>query len=446
MGLNREFINENPYLISKCAVVAFHSGEAAAFSQYLDMLYKKLPEISGTHPDLVETAAFIGGLDFRMPMKQCVKQAAAMMPLTSFASRDNAQTSTITQNLPFFHRSMRDFSEYYELKEGDLKEFRDAYGVMIGREFPIMEQALIAGIYYERGALLHAVRYAAPGYMSCDHGEMHPETIFLSGMILSATLYAMGASQEAGGIMERMEDYIERKAQFLRPNFRALQTERAIRDGNADAAKEWLAVYASRSSRLPLYQMCRHFATLRSYMALKEYAAAVKFGARLQTLATEYKRPLDQIESGLLTALALWHNSEKNNALKQLKRALHAAMPYGFTQLFINEGEEALPLLLELKKSADKPAGWMRFADRLADSIYKKHDLHPAGETMPRLSEQQRAMLLYLSKGMSYNEIAEAAGLGRGTVKSHVLLVYKRLGVRNAREAVVKAKMLGLLE
>ena len=86
-----------------------------------------------------------------------------------------------------------------------------------------------------------------------------------------------------------------------------------------------------------------------------------------------------------------------------------------------------------------------RFVDRLINDIYRKHKLKPAEEKMPGLSEQQRAMLPYLSKGMTYNEIA-AAGLGRGTVKSHVLLVYKRLGVHNAQEAVVKAKMLGLLE
>ena len=172
------------------------------------------------------------------------------------------------------------------------------------------------------------------------------------------TLYAMGASQEADGIMERTGDFIERKAQFLRPNFKALQTERAIGEGNTDAAREWLTVYANRSSRLPFYQLCRHFATLRSYIAVKEYAAAA-FGMWLQILAVEYRRPLDHIESGLLTAIALWHNGEKNK---------------------------------------------------------------------------------------SVNEIADAAGLGRGTVKSHVLLAYKRLGVHSAQEAVVKAKMLGLLE
>jgi LuxR family maltose regulon positive regulatory protein len=74
-----------------------------------------------------------------------------------------------------------------------------------------------------------------------------------------------------------------------------------------------------------------------------------------------------------------------------------------------------------------------------------KYNFKPVEEKKLRLSKQQRAMLEYLSKGMTYNEIAAATGLGHGTVKYHVLLTYKKLGVHNAEEAVLKARMLGLL-
>jgi ATP/maltotriose-dependent transcriptional regulator MalT len=58
----------------------------------------------------------------------------------------------------------------------------------------------------------------------------------------------------------------------------------------------------------------------------------------------------------------------------------------------------------------------------------------------------RRKMLEYLNKGMSYNEIADKTGIARGTVKRHILLLYKQLGVNSGEEAVIKAKMLGLLE
>jgi LuxR family maltose regulon positive regulatory protein len=163
-------------------------------------------------------------------------------------------------------------------------------------------------------------------------------------------------------------------------------------------------------------------------------------------LAADYKRPLDRIESGLLTAMAVWRGGEKNKSLKQLQQALHLAEPYGFTQLFVNEGQELLPLLWDLRKSKGRAAACARFADRLIEGICAKHDLKPAEGKTPGLSERQMIMLQYLSKGMTYGEIADAAGLGRGTVKSHVLLVYKRLEARNAHEAVMKGRALGLLE
>jgi len=318
-----------------------------------------------------------------------------------------------------------------------------------------METSIYAGIYYERGELIEAAHHALIGWRACEN-DMHPETVFCAHMIFSAVLYAMGASRDADRIMVRMGDFIERKALFLRPNFKALQTERLIRvrGGDTDAAREWLAVYANRSSRLPFYQMCRHFTTLRAFIALEDYAAAVTFGERLLTLATEYNRPLDQIESGLLIAIALWQSNEKDKAIRQLEQAVSIAMPYDFTQLFINEGNDVLPLLFELRRKANKPAGLTHFIDRLMLDVYealsgiinRNTKPKPTNEKIPSLTARQREMLLYLSKGMTYREIAGVTKTAHAAAKANVLRMYKRLGVNNAQEALVRAKMLGLLE
>ena len=116
-------------------------------------------------------------------------------------------------------------------------------------------------------------------------------------------------------------------------------------------------------------------------------------------LASEYNRPLDQIESGLLTAIALWRNGEKSEATRQLKQAVNTAMPYGFTQLFINEGNDVMPLLDELREKADESTGLAHFTDRLTQDIYKtlsesinrKNKPKSANETKPRLTTRQRA-------------------------------------------------------
>jgi LuxR family maltose regulon positive regulatory protein len=312
-----------------------------------------------------------------------------------------------------------------------------------------MERALFAGIYYERGQLMDAVHHALIGKEACLEG-IHPETRFSANMILAAILYAMGDFRDAGNVMAQTEVFIGEKARFLYPNFKALQTQRVIRSDNKEAAQkqaqDWLAVYANSAQRLPFYQICRHFTSLRSYIALEDYKAAVDFGRRIQQLAADYKRPLDRIESTILTAIALWEKGDKYNAASEMEQALLIAKPYGFIQLFINEGKEILPLLWMIRKKTDIDSQLAQLIDTLTHRISGFDEERKEPEQAPHLSVMRRKMLEYLNKGMSYNEIADETGIVRGTVKRHILLLYKQLGVNSGEEAVIKAKMLGLLE
>ena len=446
IDLPSDFINKNPYLISECLFMDYLNGNTKDFLKHEDILYKMIPGIMKNFPEHMETVVFESALDFRIPLNEYIKQIEPALP--SFKKTKNdavAHTNTITQNLPFFHRSMRDYSEYYELKPADIKRIRNTFGMMIGRDYEIMEQLIYAGLYYEKGNLLDALRHAINGYNAYKE-DMNLETFFCVHTHLAYVLYAMGSMHEADKIMILMKDYIERNAQFLKANFKALQTERSIRNGDIDSAKEWLTVYACRTKHLPFYQICRHFTTMRSYIATGDFAAAAAFGRQLHTLAVEYNRPLDQIESGILTAIALFHNGKKSDAVKQFMQAVKTAAPYGYIQLFINEGKEVLPLLWEFKKSMDKNKGLLSFTDKLISEIYKRYNFTPKEEKTPKLPPQQLTMLSYLNKGLTYSEIAKETGIERSTVKYHVLQMYKRLNVHDAKEAIVKAKHLRLIE
>ena len=439
-----EFIEENPYLICKRLIMDCYDGNVRMFSLYTDMIYKMMPEIARKYPNLLEGVMFIGALDFRVPLREYIMKVSKILPqANNTPAAGEPNTQTITQNLPIFHRSMRDFSEYHELRHDELGLLRNTFGVIIGRDYQVMEQLIIAGICYEKGLLLRAASHALSGYLAID-GDMQSETVFSAHMMLSEVLYALGASGESDRIMGSMGEYIEQKAQYLQANYNAMHTRRLIRGGCADAARQWLSINASRASRLPFYQICRHFTTLRSYIALGDHKAAIDFGERLQTLAYEYNRPLDQIESGLLTAIALWRNGNAKKAVRKLSDVISIAAPYGFSQLFINEGEEALPVLWELRKAALAECN-AQFVEKIIQSVYVKCNMPPADESNAKLTAQQSAILPYLSKGLTYNEIGDALGIGRDTVKTHIRHLYRRLGVHNAQEAVLKAKMLGLL-
>jgi LuxR family maltose regulon positive regulatory protein len=442
-GFATEFIAENPYLALICSMATHSVGEAKEHLFYIDIMRRMLPKIAVQNPDLAEIIKIHCASDFRMSMIEYCKWIESMMPSDVQSAR--AKISTITMLMPLFHKATRDFSEFCELKEEDLKLLDKTLGAMIGDDFKVIRQTLFAGICYEKGKLLDAAHHALNGYQSED--EVHPEIRFCTNMILASTLYAMGAFKKVDEIMAQTKAYLKENAHFLISNFKALQTEYAIRNDNTNAAKEWLDIYTSHAKQLPFRQIRMHFTTLRSYIALKNFKAAIKLGCRMQTLATEYNRPLDKIESKILTAIALWHSDkggEKTKAAKQMTEALKIAKPYGFVQLFVNEDKEILPLLWLMREKANMDSGLKQFAEEIADKICDKHNLKPDNKQQPHLSTMRRKILEYLNSGMSYNQIAQEANIAYATVKVHIFELCKQLNVNSAEEAVIKAKMLGL--
>jgi DNA-binding NarL/FixJ family response regulator len=63
-----------------------------------------------------------------------------------------------------------------------------------------------------------------------------------------------------------------------------------------------------------------------------------------------------------------------------------------------------------------------------------------AAADAPVLTDRQRDVVRLLALGQSNKEIARALGITEGTVKVHLLSVFRALGVRNRTQAVLSAK------
>ncbi len=61
------------------------------------------------------------------------------------------------------------------------------------------------------------------------------------------------------------------------------------------------------------------------------------------------------------------------------------------------------------------------------------------------LSPKELEVLGVLAEGLTYDEIAASMVIGKATVKTHLVHIYSKLGVRNREQAVARALSLGLL-
>lgn len=156
---------------------------------------------------------------------------------------------------------------------------------------------------------------------------------------------------------------------------------------------KWLeCYYVTDTGHIEFFRSFQHFTTARDYAALGDTEKALHSLLLLQEIGKNLNRPLDWCETGTILA-----------ALYRVSEVLLAAHSFGSSHKGYMTGVDS-------KK--DKPV---------------------------RLSKQQTHMLELLALGYKYTEISKRTGLSIPTIKSHTSRAYRKLGVNNAMDAVLKA-------
>ena len=156
-------------------------------------------------------------------------------------------------------------------------------------------------------------------------------------------------------------------------------------------------------------------------------------------------------------ALALWRMSEKEKALEVLEKSLLMARPQGLVRSFVNRG----PLMAEpihalfSKQPRDQYLKTLMeaFGNMTSSSVLVGNAIENSSQTVSSsessavasLTNRELDVLELLHKRLTNKEIAEKLNISPITVKSHSVQLYRKLDVHGRRQAVEKAKDLGLL-
>lgn len=111
---------------------------------------------------------------------------------------------------------------------------------------------------------------------------------------------------------------------------------------------------------------------------------------------------------------------------------------------FLLKDVEVGPLVAAIRRVAAGGDAFGALPSERIVSALRQRGGEPMG-TAPALTRRERQILGLMSAGLSNPDIAEALGIGHGTVKNHVSVVLEKLGVSDRTRAVLKAVQMGLI-
>ncbi|WP_066685685.1 LuxR C-terminal-related transcriptional regulator [Christensenella intestinihominis] len=446
-----EAYQKYPYLNISAVWYYYLTGYADKMQEALDRLYGSLKRIALRYPEFLELTILVCTLDPRRKFMDMIRQYGKLPPVK--IRHGGQQGASITVNMPFAHRCLRDYSEF-SLYDGFEEKLERSVGTIFKKYFKTAMLLIQSGFAYEKNQWKDALPFCDKAEREIDE-TTSDEVLFATLAHRWTTLYAMGRDAEALDLHDKIEKILVQKdALYLAPNFKALKTDMALWSGNRAAAEEWLDEYfVHREDHLMLYRMYQYLATIRALIALDRIADAMDYCRRVKLLAVDFDRVIDVAEADVLLSVCLYRSSRPDEAAETMLGVIGALHPYGFLRPVSIEGAAVVPVLKKCLSQVERNEKDYGFSARYVNEIYiaaqeqagRRKGLPAPPEPLQKLSRQQKCMIEYLARGYKNTDIANETGLSVRTVKTHLFLAYQKLGVSNAADAVAKAREIGVI-
>jgi LuxR family maltose regulon positive regulatory protein len=275
-----------------------------------------------------------------------------------------------------------------------------------------------------------------------------------SACALALTLQAQGQPDEARAVTKSAIAFmLETGNTTFMPVIQSLQAEIALRQGQIAIAGQWAAHLDPIPPLTPIWGFFSPHLTLakvwlaQNTPASRGQAASLIAETRRFTESTHNTRFL--IEVLALQALVLHAEDDEPAALAALEQAIILAEPGGFIRLFVELGPGLVPLLSRLRRQGLSPEYITQIlvAFEVTDigrPTVAEPFVRPSSLIEP-LTPRELEVLALLAQHLTNQEIAEQLVVSPSTVKTHTLNIYRKLEVHGRKQAVARARGLGIL-
>lgn len=178
----------------------------------------------------------------------------------------------------------------------------------------------------------------------------------------------------------------------------------------------------------------------RAHIALGQFPVAADLIEPLLRPGVPFREPV--ISAQLLGAVIAQRNMHESQAMNALTVGLGLAVPEDIIRPFLRLGDL---LNGHLKRYQQLDGPHRAFVTRLLDATDSPTPDGTAWTVTEKLTERENTVLHYLPTMLKAGEIGADLYLSVNTVKAHLRSIYRKLDVVSRREAVERARAVGLL-
>jgi LuxR family maltose regulon positive regulatory protein len=329
----------------------------------------------------------------------------------------------------------------------------------LGEGFDLVESTafaryLLGLAHFERDDLERAEKILAP---TTRRGARPDVTNYVySSFLLALTQLRRGKHDEA---LEVAGQVAAAALELHNPEIltitEAFEAELALRQGRTAEALAWAEIFEP-TLVAPRYRFFIPELTLiRVLLTEASPANLTRASALIDTLlanltAINHRRSV--IELLALRAILEDRCGDRAAALASLSRAVEEAASKMLLRPLLDLGHPLEGLLADLLPSAAAGPFLATILERLesetaqpAADLLASRNQSPVSHQIEPLSLREEQVLELLTKRLSNQEIASGLGIAPGTVKRHLSNIFEKLQVHKRRDAVARARSLGLV-
>lgn len=444
-----QIIEKSPMICSACAIVEELSDDYNKADEYIARL-KRLQILYRANSDKYEEIEnYLRCMDIELAHRSTTDLFNKYKLLLEVLEKQNEYKlkPTITLNRPSLLNGARDNYKYASHLFTAKKPLKMMAEKLYQREGCMIFELAKAEALYQENKIAESLSLLSNLIPRLERMK-NPELLFVALYLRYCILIVTGQLDSVYCMIDKMKNKLnELDAFYLIPNINAIRVWAAMLDCNYPLIKEWGKNHApDESGEYCNLDRFQYFIKLRVYLLYGKHMLLVNLAGRMLHGLLQLERHAELCE--LYTILAMSYYNEKNEkqAFQYLTEALELCRKYKFYRIIANEGSRIYLLLRDYACAVieDNTVIKLMQMSRTFGLFYPDY-LKPKLYKTTTLTATEMDVLRLLCVERSNEEIGTYLDITTRTVKFHVSNIFRKLGVKNRRQAAKAAKKNGIV-